>query len=138
MTIRQNLDVNQGETWSWTYTHRDAAGSVVDLTGYSARMSVKSDLWAGNTLYMSSGADALGGDIDLGGVLGTITLSMTAAQTDAMDNTNYFLVKYMSDYDIPFGGTVEFVYDLEIVSPAGVVTRVLQGFFTLYRSVTAP
>jgi hypothetical protein len=48
---------------------------------------------------------------------GTVTLALTAAQSAALD------------FDRAY-------YDIEIVSPAGVVTRLVQGTVTLSREVT--
>ena len=94
MTIRQDLKINQGETWSWVYTHIDSTGSAIDLTGYTARMSVKTNFTGSTEAYLSTGADADGGIISLGGVVGTVTLSMTAAQTTALtDNSSLDLLR---------------------------------------------
>jgi hypothetical protein len=56
--------------------------------------------------------------ITLGGAAGTITLSATATVTAALT--------------APFSG----VYDLELVSGGGVVTRLLEGVATVSPEVT--
>jgi hypothetical protein len=58
------------------------------------------------------------GGITLGGAAGTITLSATAIVTAALT--------------APFSG----VYDLELVSGGGVVTRLLEGVATVSPEVT--
>lgn len=88
-------------------------GSAVNITGYSARMQVRE--------YAESTAVALslvnGAGITLGGTAGTIALSAVATATSA----------------IPAG---VYVYDLELVSGAGYVTRLVQGTFTVSAEVT--
>jgi hypothetical protein len=55
--------------------------------------------------------------IALGGTAGTITLTIAAADTAALTSGRG-------------------VYDLELVSGAGIVTRLLQGVATISRNVT--
>lgn len=144
MTLRQDLTIQQNASWSFTYTHRDASGSPVDLTGYSAAMSIKRAL--GQTVvaraYLSSGADADGGTITLGGAAGTITMAMTPAQT----------LKLVMDFDLwavidrrdvdPRGDDVlvrpqvALVYDLLLTAPDGSVSRPIEGAAIVRRSAT--
>lgn len=132
MTTRQNLTIRQGETWSWTYTVRDASGALVNLTGYTARMSVKRSYDADADVFLSTGADANGGTIVLGGAAGTVALSMTDEQTDAMEETSW----WFAPDDL--ARCIDFIYDLELVSALGAVTRLLEGIVTFHRSVTGP
>jgi hypothetical protein len=136
MTTRQDLIIRQGETWSYVYTKHNAAGVAVDLTGYSARMAIKDCYNGAQQAYLSTGADAWGGSITLGGIAGTVTLSMTAAQAAALAGilNQLALVPQSIDYSKP---TVTWLYDLELVSGAGVVTRELQGRVEIQREVTA-
>lgn len=138
MTTKQNIDVNQGETFSYVYTWKDSAGAAINLTGYTGRMSVKRDRRATNSAFLSTGSDAIGGSMTLGGAAGTITLTMSAAQTDAMDTTDWWFRTMDDQLDLPLEPKICFLYDLELVSAAGVVTRVLQGIMTVWRSVTGP
>lgn len=130
MATRQDLTVHQGETWAFTHTHI-SGGSPVNLTGYTARMRVKASFADGFLAYLSTGADASGGTITLGGALGTITLAMTASESSILAAGSLALPVSAED------PTLFFRYDLEIISPAGVVTRVLEGRFILRREVTA-
>jgi hypothetical protein len=132
MTTRQDLIVRQGETWSFTWT-KLSAGAAVNLTGYSARMSVKPRLGGAADAYLSDGSDADGGTITLGGALGTVVLAMTAAQTAALAQA---VTGYVEDVCAVCGPKVVFMYDLETVSGAGVVTRELEGRFIVWRGVT--
>jgi hypothetical protein len=138
MTIRQDLRIQQNADWSYVYTHRDSNGTAIDLTGYSAAMSIKRV--PGQTTvaraYLSSGADANGGTITLGGIAGTVTLSMTAAQT----------LKLLYDFDLwalidgeqyaTVEPQCELVYDLNLTSGVGSASRVMEGNVIVRRSVT--
>lgn len=115
MTTHQDLTIRQGETWSYTYAH------ATDLSGHSARMSIKADWSSDAVAYLSTGADADGGSIAIDGT--DVTLSMTAAQTTAL----LLSVDAMSE---------TILYDLEIVSGAGIVTRALEGRVHVLRGVT--
>lgn len=135
MTVKHNIDIRQGETFSFVYTYKDSAGSPINLTGFTGRMSVKRDRRSTNSVFFSTGSDAIGGTMTLGGSAGTITLTMTAAQTDAMDLTDWWS---RDEPELPLNPSRCYLYDLEIVSAAGAVTRVLQGEIKLWRSITGP
>jgi len=107
------ITCDQGATFERVITVRDSAGALMNLTGYTARMQVRPEIESSTTLVELTTAN---GRITLGGVLGTITLSMNAATTAAI--------------------TDEGVYDLEIISSGGAVHRVLKGRFVLNLEVT--
>lgn len=113
MTTRQDLIIRQGETWSHTF----ATG--LDLTGYVARMAIRATRNGTAEAYLSTEADALGGSIAL--FDGAAVLSMTAEETAAIGGTDEETV---------------LVYDLELVSGAGAVTRALEGRFVVLGEVT--
>lgn len=151
MTVRNDLHIRQGETWSFIFTKRDGDGAAVDLTGYTARAAFRQFIGGALEAYLSNGGDAIGGSIALGGVDGTVTLSMTAAQSAALLTTLSVVSTelWRSRDSDPRGGlggevgacrtapsTVRLRYDLELVSPAGVVTRELEGAAIVYREVT--
>lgn len=85
----------------------------VDLTGYTARMSIK-DKIGGTALHSLTTEN---GGIDIDPAAKTIALSIPAADTE--------------DFTWSRG-----VYDLEMVSPAGKVTRIISGRIALSREVT--
>lgn len=126
MTVRQNLLIRQGETWAYTYAHS------ADLTGYTARMSLRSSYSDGLLAYLSTGSDANGGAIAIDGT--DITLSMTDAQTTAILTNELFPL--LPESTGPVERYKKLIYDLEIVSPAGTVTRLLEGDVTYSRGVT--
>lgn len=108
-----NIVVDQGTDWSETFVLRNGDGSLVNLTGYTARMHVRRDYDAPTTLVELTTAN---GRIALGGSAGTITLSLNSATTAAISRSG--------------------VYDIELVSSGGLVSRPLRGDFVLRREVT--
>lgn len=111
------LDLNcwQGANFDYTLTWQ-TGGSAVNLTGYSARMQVRDSYDAGTAIVsLTSGTG-----ITLGGTAGSIVLEMPASQTATLDGTP----------------NRQFVYDLELVSGAGYVTRLVEGRFYVYPEVT--
>ena len=113
MAFSYNLIVNQGETFQRTFTYK-SGGSVVDLSSHTGRMQVRNSYDSPTALIdLTSGA----GDISLsadGKIIITIASSVTTALT------------------APDTG----VYDLEIIAPAGAVTRLVQGNVSITPEVT--
>ena len=108
-----DIVIEQGATYSQSITYTNN-GTAVNLTGYSARMQVRPTMEAATFLIELTNAN---GRIALGGVAGTIVLSIAAADTTAITAGRG-------------------VYDLELVSGSGVVTRLLEGVATISRNVT--
>ena len=109
---KYNMVCPQGSTFvqELTYSVNDAP---VDLTGYSVAMQVREKHSSATTIVSvsspSSGIEILGG----GMIRVTILASVTAD----------FLPK-------------EYVYDIELTSPSGVVNRILEGKFIVTPEVT--
>ena len=111
-SMRLNLDSSSFNTYT-------SGGELVyrppfDLTGYTARMQIRETLESTTTLEELTTSN---GGITLGGTAGTITLLLTATETAALTFETA-------------------VYDLEIVSGAGVVTRLMHGKVVLVDEVT--
>jgi hypothetical protein len=111
------LDLNcyQGANFDYNLTWQ-TAGTAVNLTGYSARMQVRDSYDAGTAVVSLTA----GTGITLGGTAGTILLELSATQTAALDGTP----------------NIQYIYDLEVVSGAGYVTRLVEGRFYVYPEVT--
>jgi len=107
------ITIEQGANFQLTLTWTDAAGALVNLTGYTARMKVKTT-YGGTQLLSITSSDS----ITLGGAAGTITINVPAATTAALT------------------APAEGVYDLELVSGAGVVTRLVEGEVRITPEVT--
>jgi tRNA threonylcarbamoyladenosine modification (KEOPS) complex Pcc1 subunit len=105
--------IEQGATFSQVITYKES-GVAVNLTGYTARMQVRSTLESATTVVELTTAN---GRIALGGTAGTITLTISATDTAGLTAGRG-------------------VYDLELVSGSGIVTRLLQGVATISRNVT--
>ena len=105
--------IEQGATYSQLVTYKES-GVAVNLTGYTARMQVRSTLESATTVVELTTAN---GRIALGGAAGTITLTISATDTASLTAGRG-------------------VYDLELVSGSGIVTRLLQGVATISRNVT--
>ena len=134
MTIRQDIELRQGETWSFAFVHRDADGVAIDVSSYSARMAIKAGFQSSYEAYLSSGSDTDGGSITLAAD-GTVTLLMTAAQSAKIAGDLTFFIFFEPAERVD--RIVRFMYDLELVSPAGVVDRALEGHFLVQREVTS-
>jgi len=116
-----NLCIQQYATYTrvFTWFAGSCCGAVgfqpapVDLTGYTASLQIKPYPLASAVLYDASA------DITLGGIAGTITLVIPAADT--------------ADF-IWWNG----VYDLLLTDSYGNVTRLLSGTVSVCAGVTAP
>jgi hypothetical protein len=110
-----NLECYQGATFDYELTWT-AAGSAVDLTQYDARMQVR-ESYDSSTAVVSLSA---GSGITLGGTAGTINLFIDAEDTALLDGTP----------------NTQFIYDLELESSSGFVTRLVEGNFSIFPEVT--
>jgi hypothetical protein len=113
MAFSYNLIVNQGETFQRTFTYK-SGGSLVDLSTHTGRMQIRNSYAATSALVDLTSA---AGDITLdaaGKIVITIASSVTTALT------------------APDTG----VYDLEIITSAGAVTRLVQGNVSITPEVT--
>jgi hypothetical protein len=108
-----NFTINQGETISRKITWQPG-GTPQDITGYSARMHVRRTKEDVDTVIELTDAN---GRLVLGGSAGTITVTLSDTESSAIEALDY-------------------VYDLELISPGGVVKRLLEGPFEVTREVT--
>lgn len=108
---QHNFVCPKGTTFAKSVTYK-VNKFAVNLTGYSARMQVRETLNSPSTLVsLSTGS---GMTVSSAGV---ITMTISAATTAGFANGTY-------------------VYDLEIESAGGVVTRLLEGKFKVTGEVT--
>lgn len=108
-----NLTFPQGATWSLSLTWNDDGGDPINLTGYTAAMQVRKSYDATTPVVSVSS----GSGITLGGVAGTIDVRIASSATD----------------DVKAG---RYVYDLELTSGGGEVTRLVEGTLTVTPEVT--
>lgn len=109
---KYNITIEQGATFTLQFTIKTGS-TPWDLTGYSARMQVRTSVNASATLVSLTS----GSGITLGGVAGTVTVTIPATDTD-----NIIAGRH--------------VYDLELESAGGEVWRVLEGKCTVKPEVT--
>lgn len=119
-----NLFIDQGATWRYGLVLKagpSADALPMNLTGYTARMQVRSIKPLGSPTSVVSTLivelTSANGRIELGGVDGSIKLVLSATDTALLDFERS-------------------VYDLEIESAGGEVTRVVEGNVSLSRQVT--
>jgi len=108
------LTLTQGETYVQTieYTASDGV-TPIDLTNYTALMQIRPKI---NSPTLISELSTTNGKISINGPLGTITLTLTATETQAFT------------FDMAS-------YTLNITDNAGVATRILEGNYINCKSV---
>jgi len=106
--------IEQGATFRLHILYKDSDGDPINLTGYSARMQVRRKVSSTTALLTFTTTN---GAITLGGVAGTIDIVGSATVTDDVTGCCG-------------------VYDLELVAPSGIVTRLIQGNATISPEVT--
>lgn len=106
--------IEKGATFSKVITYKDSNGNAIDLTGYTARMHIRETVDSADTILELTTENSR---ITLGGVNGTITLSIADSDTTTITQKKAF-------------------YDLEIISSGGVVTRLIRGDITISNEVT--
>ena len=112
-----NLTAHRGDTWVLDFLYKDSAGAAIDLTGYKARLQVRTDYRQTPLLSLSS--YVLSGYLQaltITGALGKIALNVPA-----------------SNMEIPSG---EYQYDIEVESASGVITTLARGSLTVTDDVT--
>lgn len=109
---RYDLTIEQGATFTLSMFYQDDAGAAVDLTGYSARMQLRSAV-ASTDVALSLTTE--NGRIAIDGARGLIALTILAADTATISGAG--------------------VYDLEVVLGA-TVHRIMEGSYTINPEVT--
>ena len=111
MAVFANLYIDQGSTFTSTVTVEDVNDNLVSITNYTTRGQIRKSYTSTTaTNFTTAIIDATNGEF-------TIALSRT--QTGALKAGRY-------------------VYDVEVISPTGTVTRVVEGQITVNSRVTQP
>ena len=106
--------IEQGATFGQVLTLKNSAGTVINLTGYSsAEMDLRENPESSTVIATFTTANSR---VALGGSAGTVTLSMTAADTANL-------------------ATGDGVYDLEITTGSNVY-RILEGTYSVRRNMS--
>jgi hypothetical protein len=108
MGTKANLIIDQGTTYATSITILDEYGTPQNLTNYTGAGQIRKH-------YTSSTATDF--VVDLDPLDGTVIISLSANTTQSLTAGRY-------------------VYDVELTSSAGDVTRVLEGIVTVTPTVT--
>jgi hypothetical protein len=113
---KYNMTIEQGSTLNLQLLYKDSNNAIIDLSGYSAKMQIKSD-FADNspTTYLTL-SSSVGSGLTITPVSGTIDVLIPAESSSLMT------------FDTAY-------YDLEITT-GSIVTRVLQGTVKISKQVT--
>lgn len=108
MATKANLFIDQGATFTTVITLTDNDGDVINISGYTGAAQMRKH-------YTSSSSKSF--VVGLGGVNGTITLSMSANTTANIEAGRY-------------------LYDVELTDTTGTVSRVFEGIVTVNPNIT--
>ena len=104
MAVTYNTVIDQGADWYITFYYDNPDGTPVNITSYTAALQMRTSPLAKTTVLSLT----TGNGIIITGNQGRIDVHATNVQTTAITNGKYS-------------------YDLEITSPQGIVTRLVQG-----------
>jgi len=110
MAAKANIVVDQGADFSTTITVTDNNGSIVDLSGYTAEGQIRKH-YTSSTKYdfiVTFGSPRTDG---------LLTLSLSSANTAAIEAGRY-------------------VYDVNLTTSGGIVSRMVEGICTVTPRVT--
>lgn len=110
MAAKANIVIDQGADFATTVTVTDVDNNVVDLSGYTARGQIRKH-------YTSSTAIAFSITFNSPRSGGELVLSLSNTQTANMEAGRY-------------------VYDVELITSANVVSRLVGGIATVTPEVT--
>jgi len=109
MATKSNIVIDQGSDLTLQVSCTNAAGEIFDLSNYTAACKLRKH-WTSSTAYTLTSTVT-------GASLGEITLSANNTTTSA----------------IPPG---RYMFDVEVTSNTGTITRVLQGVATVTPEIT--
>ena len=108
MSTKANLKIDQGADFSTSITLTDDDGNALDLTGYTG---------AGQIRKYYTSTTAVDFNVVVTPSTGTVSLSLSAADSNAMNSGRY-------------------VYDIELTDGSDVVSRIMEGIVTITPGVT--
>ena len=100
-----NITIEQGTTWSIQLQVDQPSGTDVDLTNYTFDAKIAKSYYDESPVSMTTAL--------VNATEGSFTLTLSAAQTSALDSNS------------------KYIWDVDMTSPGGVVTRLLQGRATV-------
>ena len=112
--VGNTITIEQGSTFSLSLNWTNSSDETIDLTSYSARMKGRSDNESSAEIFSLTDAS----EITLAATDPNVIITIPATTT--------------ATYEAPLLG----VYDLELVSDSGFVTKLLKGRLRIDREVT--
>lgn len=109
-----NIIVDQGATFTYAFVKKDNYRRIIPLTNYTARMQVRQKI---NSTVVVLDLTTENGYLTIDALQGAVTINVPSTVMEGI---------YPDEY----------VYDLEIVSEAGIVERLVMGSFTVRAEVT--
>ena len=106
--------IEQGATFGQTLTLKNSSGSTINLTGFTGRMTLRESPTSTDTVISLTTSN---NRMTVDGSAGTVTLTISATDTANLTADDG-------------------VFDLEIESGAGVVTRLIEGTYSIRRNIT--
>ena len=107
--------IEQGATFGKTLTLKDSSDTVINLTGFSSGvMHLRENPDASDIFLTISTSNSR---MAFGGSAGTITLTVSASDTAGLTASDG-------------------VFDLEITSGGGVVSRLIEGTYSVRRNIS--
>jgi len=124
---RYLFTIEQGATTDLLLEYKDSNGSPVDLSGYTASMQIRPSVDSTTTyLSITSVTASDGTGLNLTPQSGSVTLPTTSGSIG-------LFISAVSSSALTFS---EGVYDIELQSSTGIVTRLLEGIVKLSKEVT--
>lgn len=108
MAIKANIIIDQGASFLTSIDLTDDNDDPINLTGYTGAAQIRKHYTSSNSTSFS---------VALGGVNGTVDLSLTPTQTSNLAAGRY-------------------LYDVELTSGSGTVSRIVEGIVTVAPQVT--
>jgi len=122
---RYNFLIEQGTTFQLELQYKDSNNNPIDLTGYSGRLQIRQTIPSTTVLLcLSSSLQPDGTGINFSGSNGT---------TPPTSGSIGIYISAVSSSQLTFD---QAVYDLEIESSGGFVTRLIEGNVQLSKEVT--
>lgn len=109
-----DIKIDQGATYRQEFIWKDSAGDPIDLTSYTARMQIRRKV---SSTAAEHEATTENSGIAITAGTGSVVVTISATDTAAFEFTKG-------------------VYDLELISGSGVVTRLLEGTVEVSPEVT--
>ena len=109
-----NFTIKQGSEWSRTIILKDDSGTVINLSGYTAKMQIRKEKDKTSQLYDE--LSTTNSRITITAVEGKLVLSIASSVSDKYRFTKAY-------------------YDLEIIQGSSI-TRILQGNIIINKNVT--